>query len=202
MSIIRMSRSRSAAVAVTAAVSVSFLAGCGGTDKTASPSGTEDTGGVASIHKPSAGSSAAAASAERPVIRLDTSPQDRTRLQDVYIDCLLASGFPKQAVRKGPQGTYPGDLDEFDLTPEVRSKIDRDCASKEPEPAIQRAKRLDPQYADHLEANVKCLNQHGVKAVIEDNRPGLVDGLPSESKAHWLDDCEQQAFAKYYSTLK
>lgn len=80
--------------------------------------------------------------------------------------------------------------------------IKKNCASKEPEMAMARAKRLDPAYADHLDANIKCLNDHGVKAVVQDGGPALVDGLPSERKGHWLDDCEQEAFASYYSTLK
>ncbi|MET0496115.1 MAG: hypothetical protein ABW000_23565 [Actinoplanes sp.] len=51
----------------------------------------------------------------------------------------------------------------------------------------QRAQRPDPSGA-------------GVKAVVQDGGPALVDGLPSESKAHWLDDCEQEAFGNCYST--
>jgi hypothetical protein len=178
-----------------------LAAGCGGTAEDTSSPNTADTKGVASIQKPSA-ATAKTASAERPVIRLDASQEDRTRLQDAYIDCLLANGFPRQAVMKGPQGGYPADLEDFDLSAKVRADIKQNCAAKEPEMAIARAKRLDPAYADHLEADVKCLNEHGLKAIAQDDGPALVDGLAAESKAHWLDDCEQQAFAGYYSTLK
>lgn len=186
------------AVALAAAVGLSLLGGCGGTDNDNSSSGAS---GVASIHKPSA-AAAQPASSERPLIRQDASEEEKTRLQDVYIDCLWANGFPKQAAMKGRNGGYPADLEEFDLAPGVLDKIKKACGSKEPELPIQRAKRLDPDYADHLEANVKCLNAHGIKAVIQDNGPALVNGLPSGSRSHWLDDCERQAFAGYYSTLK
>jgi len=200
MSIIGVSRSRSAAVAITAAVSVTLVAGCSGAAKTDSSSGAQGTTGVASIQKPSAAASAKAVAAERPLIRLDASEEEITRLRGAYLDCLLANGFPRQGV-KGRNG-YPSDLEDFGLSAKVLGDIKKNCASKEPEMAMARAKRLDPAYADHLDANIKCLNDHGVKAVVQDGGPALVDGLPSESKGHWLDDCEREAFASYYSTLK
>jgi len=200
MSIIGVSRSRSTAVAITAAVSLTLVAGCSGAAKTDSSPGAQGTTGVASIQKPSAAASATAVAAERPLIRLDASDEEITRLRGVYLDCLLANGFPRQGV-KGRNG-YPSDLDDFGLSAKVLGDIKKNCASKEPEMAMARAKRLDPAYADHLDANIKCLNDHGVKTVVQDGGPGLVDGLPSESKAHWLDDCEQEAFGSYYSTLK
>jgi hypothetical protein len=187
------------AVVLAAALSLSLLGGCGGTDNdNRSSSGAP---GVASIHQPSA-AAARPATSERPLIRPDASEEERTRLQDVYVDCLWANGFPKQAASKGRNGGYPDDLEDFDLAPGVLDKIEKACGPKKPELPIQRAKRLDTDYADHLRANVKCLNDHGIKAVIQDNGPALVDGLPGDSKSHWLDDCERQAFAGYYSTLK
>jgi hypothetical protein len=84
----------------------------------------------------------------------------------------------------------------------VAAKINAACAVKEPESPFNRAVRLDPEFADHVRANVKCLNGHGLKAIVEDDGSvGLVYGLPSSSKAHWLKDCEKQAFKTYYSTL-
>ena len=199
MSIIGVSRSRSAAAVVTAAVSLTLVAGCGGA-KNDSSSGAQSTTGVASIQKPSAAASVQAVSVDRPLIRLDASDEEIARLRGAYLDCLLANGFPRQGV-KGRNG-YPSDLEDFGLSAKVLGDIEKNCASKEPEMAIARAKRLDPAYADHLDANIKCLNDHGVKAVVQDGGPALVDGLPSESKSHWLDDCEQKAFGSYYSTLK
>ena len=199
MSIIGVSRSRSTAVAITAAVSLTLVAGCSGAAKTDPSSGAQGTTGVASIQKPSAAASAKAVAAERPLIRLDASEEEIARLQGAYLDCLLANGFPRRFV-KGRDG-YPSDLEDLGLSAKVLGDIKKNCASKEPEMAMARAKRLDPAYADHLDANIKCLNDHGVKAVVQDGGPALVDGLPSESKGHWLDDCEKEAFAGYYSTL-
>ncbi|MFI9641114.1 hypothetical protein ACIG87_13785 [Micromonospora sp. NPDC051925] len=200
MSIIGVSRSRGAAAVVTAAVSLTLVAGCNGAAKTDSPSGAQGTPGVASIQKPSTAASAKAVAAERPLIRLDSSDEEIARLRGVYIDCMLANGFPRQFV-KGRTG-YPTDLEDLGLSTKVLGDIKKNCASKEPESTMARAQRLDPAYADHLDANIKCLNDHGVKAVVQDGSPALVDGLPSESEAHWLDDCEKEAFGSYYSTLK
>jgi hypothetical protein len=199
MSIIGLSRSRSAAVVVTAAVSFTLVAGCSGATKTDSSSGAQGTTGVASIQKPSAAASAKAVTSERPLIRPDASDEERTRLRNAFTNCLVENGMPKNLAAKGG---IPSDPKVFGLSDKVMGDIKKNCALKEPEEAMARAKRLDPAYADHLEANIKCLNDHGVKAVVEDGGPSLVDGLPSESKAHWLEDCEQEAFGSYYSTLK
>src|SRR4051794_3949112 len=118
MFIIDLPRARRAAVALTAAVGLALPAGCGG-DQTESSPGKTGTTGVASIQKPSASPARAAAAAERPVIRLDSTEADKTRMQDVYIDCLLSRGFPEQGLKKGSNGGYPSDIEDFDLAPEV-----------------------------------------------------------------------------------
>jgi len=204
MSIIGVSRSRSAAAVVTAAVSLTLVAGCGGA-KTDSSSGAQSTTGVASIQKPSAAPSVQAVSVDRPLIRLDASDEEIARLRDAFANCLLTNGLPKKVVMKGGDTIDPADIPDFwgvDLSAKVRADIKKNCASKQPEMASDRAKRLDPAYADHLEAEIKCLNDHGIKAVLEDGGLALVDGMPSGSKDHWMKDCEQEGFASYYSTLK
>ncbi|MET0496109.1 MAG: hypothetical protein ABW000_23530 [Actinoplanes sp.] len=199
MFITGVSRSRSAAAVVTAVLSLTLVAGCSGATKTDSPSGAQGTTGVASIQKPSAAASAKAVAAERPLIRLDASEEERTRLRNAFTNCLVDNGMPKRFSMKAGVDADP---EVLGVSAEVMSDIKKNCASKEPEEAMARAKRLDPAYADHLDATIKCLNDHGVKAVVQDGGPALVDGLPGESKAHWLDDCEQEAFGNYYSTLK
>jgi hypothetical protein len=189
-----MFMTKNRAAILTATAGLSLLGGCGGADH------TSNSPGVASIAKPVVTASVAA-SPERPLIRQDASEEERTRLQDLYIDCLWANGFPKQGAVKGRNGGYPSDLAAFDLAPGVVDKIKKNCGAKEPELSIQRAKRLDPRYADHVEANVRCLNAHGIKAVVENDAPALVNGLPGGNAGHWLDDCEREAFADYYSTL-
>jgi hypothetical protein len=156
---------------------------------------------VASLSSPARPSSARPVASERPLIRADASEEEKTRLRDLYIDCLWANGFPKQGAIKGPNGGYPSDLTSFDLSPGVAERIHANCAAKEPESPFDRAERLDPEFADHVRANVKCLNAHGLEAVVQDGRPALVDGLPGQRKAHLLDDCERQAFAGFYATL-
>jgi hypothetical protein len=204
MSIIGFSRSRSAAVVVTAAVALTLAAGCSGAAKTDSSPDAQGTTGVASIQKPSAAASTEAVAAERPLIRLDASPEEAKRAADVFADCLLANGLPKAAVMKGGRTIDPANISDVwgPLSDKVRADLKKNCASKQPEMARDRARRLDPAYADHMQAFIKCLNDHGIKAVLEDGELGSVDEMPSGSKAHWMQDCEQEGFASYYSTLK
>src|SRR3954454_21734234 len=105
MSIIGLSRSRKAAVVVTATVTMTLAVGCSGATKTESSPGAQVTTGVASIQKPSAAASAKAVAADRPLIRLDASEEEIARLRGASLDCLLANGFPRQGV-KGRNG-YP-----------------------------------------------------------------------------------------------
>ena len=88
-----------------------------------------------------------------------------------------------------------------DLGPGGAARIIKACAAKEPESQFHRAERLDPDFADHVRAEVKCLNDHGIRAIVQDGAPALVDGLPGSGKGHWLEDCDHKAFASYYSTL-
>src|SRR5690349_22024849 len=89
MSIIGFSRSRGAAVVVTAAaVTLTLAAGCSGAAKTDSSPGAQGTTGVASIQKPSAAASVKAVAAERPLIRLDASDEEVERVSDVFANCL------------------------------------------------------------------------------------------------------------------
>src|SRR5690349_18677160 len=204
MSIIGFSRSRSAAVVVTAAVTLTIAAGCGGATKTESSPGGQGTTGVASIQKPSAAASAKAVAAERPLIRLDASDEEVERVSDVFANCLLTNGLPEAAVMKGGYTIDPANISDAwgPLSDKVRADLRKNCASKQPELARDRARRLDPAYADHLEAFVKCLKDHGIKAVLQNGELSSIDVMPSGSKAHWMQDCEQEGFAGYYSTFE
>ncbi|MFI1995914.1 hypothetical protein [Actinoplanes sp. NPDC020271] len=204
MSIIDFSRSRSAAAVVTAAATLTLAAGCSGAAKTDSSPGVQGTAGVASIQKPSAAASAETVATERPLIRLDTSEEEIKRVSDVFADCLLTNGLPKAAVMKGGTTIDPADISDVwgPLSDKVRADLKKNCASKQPEFARDRARRLDPAYADHMEAFVKCLKDHDIKAVLKDGELSSIDEMPTGGKAHWMQDCEQEGFAGYYSTLK
>jgi hypothetical protein len=192
------------ATVVIAVVCLAFLSACGRADGDSARSSTEISGhatsSVASIKAP-ATESARPTQAERPLIRLDASDADMVRIAEPYIDCMVQHGLPKQMVMKGPQGGYPGDLESLGLGRGVAAKIKAACGSLEPELEFQRAKRLDPDFADHARADAKCLTDHGIKASVQKDGDVAGDGLPSGSQAHWLDDCERKAFASYYSTL-
>jgi hypothetical protein len=84
---------------------------------------------------------------------------------------------------------------------DITTKYDKQCGSKEPEQIQDKARASDPEFADHQRAEAKCLNDHGVPVEITKDGEIAGDGLPPESKAHWLPDCKQKAFADYYRTL-
>jgi hypothetical protein len=183
-------------------VGLSLTSACAGTD-VASSATTGSTSGVASLRTRATVkvvATPAASRAERPLLRPDASEEEQTRLRGIYSDCLLQNGFPKAGRR--PEGGYPSSLDGFGLSTKVEARITKNCAAMEPELPFERARRLDPDFADHQRAEAKCLKEHGIKTVImDDGGPGLVDGLPGDSKGHWLDDCDRKGFANYYSTL-
>jgi hypothetical protein len=196
-------RSRNITAILATAVGLTLLNACGGTGSEPSPA-DNGSSSVASIKTTATATATAtktpAPQAERPLLRDDASEAEQNRLRVVYSDCLVQHGLPKEMI-KGPGG-YPGDFESLGLRKGLAAKLKAACGSKEPELPIQRAARLDPDFADHIRADVKCLNSHGIKAIVQDGKDvGLVNGLPSSSKSHWLDDCERKAFAGYYSTL-
>lgn len=93
--------------------------------------GTPQSPDVASIAAPS--TSAGAGAAERPLIRADTSIDERVRLQNVFHQCLREQGIPmldQEGVLKPLEETGP--------------KVEaarRTCAAKEPEDYKERLSR-------------------------------------------------------------
>ena len=129
--------------------------------------------------------SASAAAEERPLIRTDTSAEEKDRLYEVWIACLEANGLPRKETGL-----------QVSVSAEVEAKAQTACSSKHPESVWERAKRLDPQYADKLHAWVACLRSHGIDALEDNGFVAFEDGLPSGSKEQWLDKCQDEAFGK------
>lgn len=132
--------------------------------------------------------------AERPLIRPDTSRAEQARMYNVYLSCLKEAGVPTTMIKmfRAKQGA-----DE-----DTTAKYEKQCGSKLPQQLLDKARESDPDFADHQRADVTCLKNHGIRAEIrKDGDIWLLDDLPPDDKAHWLDDCEQQAFAHYYRTL-
>ncbi len=175
--------------------SLALLSACSSSGSTA---GSTDTASVASLATPTTAAKAAAttpAAAERPLIRPDTSEAEVARMNKVYFDCLQDAGVPARMIKmfRAKQGS---DAD-------TAAKYEKQCGSKQPQQLFDRARNADPEFTDHLRADIACLNDHGIRAETrKDGGVWLLDDLPPDNKAHWLDDCEQQAFGGYYKTLK
>ncbi|MET0496099.1 MAG: hypothetical protein ABW000_23475, partial [Actinoplanes sp.] len=152
-------RTTGAVLAVTLGV---LLSGCSSPDK---DQGSADVASLVSVAPPKAAtSSAAPVSEERPLIRTDTSSEEEERLYGVWTTCLEQNGAGKGVKRKmaadaaaAEPNTDPGLEGRY-------KKAEKKCASKEPEEVWERAKRLDPAYADKLRDWVTCIRSHGIDA--------------------------------------
>jgi hypothetical protein len=170
-------------LAATASIgALTLLSGCavvgGGTPVDATPRAST----VASI-KPTAPVAIATtqpAAVDRPLIRSDMSEADTARLYQIYYDCVMAHApglSTTQAMKQPPAAAAAA------------------CATKRPEEAWQRAKRLgDPKYVDEVHTWAACMTAHGIKAYEEDGNLMLQDGLPPASKSQWMNKCQAQAF--------
>jgi hypothetical protein len=180
-----------------AALALAFgilLTGCGGADK---GRGSDDVASLVSVAPPQpATSSAAPASEERPLIRTDTSSEEEERLYAVWTTCLEQNGAGTGTKRKMAADAAAGARPNTDPGLEERyKKAEKKCASKEPEEVWERARRLDPAYADKLRDWVTCIRSHGIDAWESDGFLTF-ESLPPDNQMKKVDDCQDKAFGK------
>jgi hypothetical protein len=160
--------------------------------------GDDDVATLVSVAPPKpATSSAAPVSEERPLIRTDTSSEEEQRLYDVWTACLEQNGAGKGEKRKmATSSAARGTQANTDPGLEARyKKAEKKCASKEPEEVWERAKRLDPAYADKLRDWVTCIRSHGIDAWESDGFLTF-ESLPPENQLKKVDACQDKAFGK------
>lgn len=176
--------------ALTVALGI-LLSGCGGSD----PHKGDDVASVAgaATSRPSA----SATPEERPLIRTDTSPEEEQRLYDVWEDCLAKHGAGTEEERKlASDAAQGGPLSKADPAGMAKyKKAAAACASKEPEEVWERAKRLDPAYADKLRDWVTCIRAHGIDAWESDGFLTF-ESLPPDNQMKEVDACQDKAFGK------
>ena len=172
-------------VLVLAALSMSVLGACsGGSDESSEPTGS----GVASIPRASSTSvpdrTTAAAAVERPLIRLDSTPDEIQRLFDNYTKCLDDKGVPSKKQRASSDRV---------LTDKEKAGVAA-CAGKEPEDYQEREQREHPAaFKDKQRKQVKCMREHGL--AIETNAEGWGYTNPARDMGSaWDKKCERQAF--------
>jgi hypothetical protein len=169
-----------------------LLSACGGPENS---KGGDDVASLVSVEpRQPTTSSAASASKERPLVRTDTSREEEKRLYDVWQACLEKNGGVK---RKAPAaGAPPAMSPNVDPAVEARSKeAEKKCVSQEPEEVWERAKRLDPAYADKLRDWVTCIRSHGIDAWESDGFLSF-ERLQPDSQMKKVDECQDKAFGK------
>lgn len=172
-----------------------LLTGCSGG---ADDSSSDDVASVVSIKPPQPASSSAPASpAERPLIRTDTSADEEERLMQVWLGCLEKNGAGTDEKRKMAADSAAGPVAEkVDPAFEARYKrAEKLCADKEPEQVWERAKRLDPAYADKLRDWVTCIRSQGIDAWESDGFLTF-ESLPPENQMKKVDACQDKAFGR------
>jgi hypothetical protein len=185
-------RTTGAVLAVTLGV---LLSGCSSPDTS---QGSDDVASLVSVAPPkAAASSAAPVSEERPLIRTDTSSEEEDRLYDVWMTCLEQNGAGTGTKRKlAADAAATGAKPNTDPGLEARSKkAEKKCAGKEPEEVWERARRLDPAYADKLRDWVTCIRSHGIDAWESDGFLTF-ESLPPENQLKKVDQCQDKAFGK------
>jgi hypothetical protein len=158
-------------------------AGCSGpSTQPSNPAGPS----VASLPRTDSSSgppaTATTAATERPLIRLDTTPEEAERMYTVYQDCLSDHGMPTKAerVRTKNLREYPAAVAA--------------CAAKEPEDYQEREKRENPAaFQDHQREQIQCMRAHGLAIETGPDGWGYTDPARDMGSA-WDDKCERQAF--------
>jgi hypothetical protein len=169
-----------------------LLSGCGGPDNN---TGGGEVASLASVEPPQpATSSAAPASEERPLLRTDTSSKEEERLYDVWNACLAENGAGTGKQRKAAADEMPKVNNDPALDAKYK-RAEKKCLNKEPEEVWERAKRLDPAYADKLRDWVTCIRSHGIDAWESDGFLTF-ESLPPENQLKKVDECQDKAFGK------
>jgi hypothetical protein len=163
-----------------------LLSACSGS---AADSGTgtgqDDVASLVSAAPPQA-STPPAATAERPLVRTDTSVEEEERMWATWQECLADNG--------GPSKASLADKRNADLGLDAKAKkAEAACANKRPEKVWERAKRLDPAYADKLRDWVTCIRSHGIDAWESDGFLAF-ESLPPENQMKKVDECQNKAF--------
>lgn len=179
-----------------AAVGLTLLSACSaaGSTEGAADAGTASVASLATPKPAADKPGPSPTTAQEVLIRPDTTRAERTRLWKVYVACLSENGVPRSMAK---MFLAKGGADS-----ETMAKYEKQCGAKEPKEINEKARTSDPDFADHQRAWAKCLNDHGVPVVITKDGDIAGEGLPPESKGHWVADCEQEAFADYYKTLE
>ncbi|MCD0484836.1 hypothetical protein LO771_21180 [Streptacidiphilus sp. ASG 303] len=116
-----------------------------------------------------------AVDARRPQERLDSTDEEKNKLDDAYWACLQAHGVPMMYRRVTSGQQAPPTQDKAEIA-KHRAGFDA-CRDKQPLPPPELEPQTNPHYADDFHAYVKCLRHRGVKVHIVPDTSANPDGL-------------------------
>ena len=154
---------------------VALLAACGSQPDAGSPD-------VATLASGGAPTASPTARDDHPLIRPDTSQEERDRMYAEYNRCLKEHGLDV----KQPKGVDAA-------APSRMAAAEQACERIRPEQPWERAKRTDPEYADKLHEWVKCVRALGIDATEADGRLTLTV-MPTDEQLDKINDCQTKAF--------
>ncbi|MFF9479449.1 hypothetical protein [Streptomyces sp. NPDC014733] len=182
---------RTAALSVCALLAATVLTACGGAEAAKDGVSTLETGSPSAAGK-SGSSTASKTDSRRPQLRMDSTEEERNKLDDAYNACLQAHGVPmntKRAALAGAKQAAPfyGEEKEAKYKPAFDA-----CLAKKPLPPPELDSAVNPHYTDQYRTYVKCLNGKGMNVHMLQNDHGTAVGWTyNDSKGSALSDAEQ-----------
>ncbi|CDR02787.1 hypothetical protein GCM10022420_062080 [Streptomyces iranensis] len=196
--VVGMRNTKTAALLCATAMLSLALTACGG------GSGVKTDKGVDSVNSdaPAAGGKADTdqregrddVTADRPQLRLDSSEEERARLNDAYNACLEAKGVPMNHERAQAAGAEQAPPVQDPAVVEKHKAGYDACLVKLPRQPPETEPDTNPRYADDYRAYVKCLNKNGMRVHMVSDTSVSPDGLAwryDDGKQQRLSEAEQ-----------
>lgn len=133
--------------------------------------------------------SGGAADSGRPQLRLDTSDEEKIRLNNIWSACMHEHGVSYQSVVKDGF-RVPDDTDPDFATGKAA------CLSKSPLDPPELSPQTNPHYMDDFRAEIACMRAHGVNVEPMPDGSGYTfpDGWAPPNEPQLERSCQLEAF--------
>lgn len=182
------SHARRAAPLCVGAAALALLTACSGGGSGAHVASAPPASAGAPSAATSGGSSATAGSG-RPQLRLDTSDEEKIRLNNIWSACMHEHGVSYQSVVKDGF-RVPDDTDPDFATGKAA------CLSKSPLDPPELSPQTNPHYMDDFRAEIACMRAHGVNVEPMPDGSGYTfpDGWAPPNEPQLERSCQLEAF--------